>query len=584
MTKERRLQALRRQIRRLETRAGKLERTSNLYSWVRLIIFAVGAIAGGFVYFLGYPAFFWVPPLAGLLLFAIVVHYHRQIDDSLTRHRAWSVVKENHIARAQLDWGRLPVNLSQPEHSLELDLDLVGEHSLHRLVDTAVSQGGSRRLREWLANPVPDPQATLQRQQIVRELVPLSLFRDKLTLKGILAAEGKDPWSPEKVLDWLERHALPPSLRIWLFALTALAALNATLFVLNLFGVIPPIWRLTLALYLGLLLLQSREIGEPFREAAHLRDILEQLTAVFGHLEAFSNSKKSHVRVPFLRALCEPFLKESHRPSLYLARVRRVVNATGVRGNPILWLALNILAPWDTFFAYLLDQYKKEIARRLPGWMNIWFEVEALSSLANLAYLNPRYTFPEITVDGQTGRSPIFQTRELGHPLLPDQERICNDFTVDSMGEINIFTGSNMSGKSTFLRTVGINLLLAFAGGPVNARELRTIPFRPVSCIRISDSVTEIFRGTNNRERLAGSRAYIQALAGKPGVGLLSTHDLELIHLAEEVKALKNYHFRDDIVDGRMVFDYKLHLGPSPTTNALKIMEMEGLPVSRPTH
>ena len=169
-----------------------------------------------------------------------------------------------------------------------------------------------------------------------------------------------------------------------------------------------------------------------------------------------------------------------------------------------------------------------------------------------------------------------------------------------------------MSGKSTFLRTMGVNLCLAYAGAPVNASAFQTIPLRLCTCIKVSDSVTdgisyfyaevrrlkmllraleadesiplcflidEIFRGTNNRERLIGSRAYIHALTRGHGVGALSTHDLELVTLAETIPQIHNYHFREDVQAGRMVFDYHLRSGPCPTTNALTIMRMEGLPV-----
>jgi DNA mismatch repair ATPase MutS len=170
-----------------------------------------------------------------------------------------------------------------------------------------------------------------------------------------------------------------------------------------------------------------------------------------------------------------------------------------------------------------------------------------------------------------------------------------------------------MSGKSTFLRTLGVNLVLAFSGGPVDAANFETAFFRLHTCIRISDSITsgishfyaevkclkslmntlegshnlpllylidEIFQGTNNRERLIGSRAFIRALAGQEGVGLISTHDLELSHLAEEIPSLHNSHFEDSVSDGRLLFDYHIQPGPSPTTNALKIMALEGLPIT----
>ena len=170
-----------------------------------------------------------------------------------------------------------------------------------------------------------------------------------------------------------------------------------------------------------------------------------------------------------------------------------------------------------------------------------------------------------------------------------------------------------MSGKSTFLRTLGVNLCLAYIGGPVNANDMRVIPMRLFTCIQISDSLSngisyfyaevqrlkkllealqkeddfplfflidEIFRGTNNKERRIGSRAYVQSLIQGRGVGVISTHDLELVKLADEISGIRNFHFREDVRDERMVFDYRLRPGPCPTTNALKIMQLEGLPVS----
>ena len=170
--------------------------------------------------------------------------------------------------------------------------------------------------------------------------------------------------------------------------------------------------------------------------------------------------------------------------------------------------------------------------------------------------------FPDIVSATAAAQQPVFVARGLGHPLLPDDGRVCNDFTLEHLGEIVMITGSNMSGKSTFLRTLGVNLCLAFSGAPVQASALCTMPFRLFTCISISDSVTdgmsyfyaevrrlkallealaldhpcplfflidEIFRGTNNRERVIGSRAYVQALAGRHGVGIVSTHDLELV-------------------------------------------------------
>src|SRR5258705_3874820 len=207
----------------------------------------------------------------------------------------------------------------------------------------------------------------------------------------------------------------------------------------------------------------------------------------------------------------------------------------------------------------------------------------------------------------------LFDSRALGHPLLKREAKICNDFSLDQHQKIVILTGSNMAGKSTFLRTVGVNLCLAYVGAPVNASSLRVSLFRVFTCIKVSDSVQdglsyfyaevkrlkallsaterdddlpvlflidEIFRGTNNRERQIGSRAYVRALANRrTAVGIIATHDLELTRLADEIPGIANFHFREEVRDGKMVFDYRLRPGPCPTTNALDIMALEGLPV-----
>jgi hypothetical protein len=350
-------------------------------------------------------------------------------------------------------------------------------------------------------------------------------------------------------------------------------------------------------LYLAL----GRAAGELFPAALALQAALQQAGAVFRFLET--------ARLPAgsaLSSLCEAF-RQPDRPSAYLRRVNRIVNAAGLAANPVMALLLNLVVPWNLFLAVRLDHWRGELARRLPGWLDVWHELEALSGLATFAYLNPQASFPTLVEGGAP-----FRGEQLGHPLLPDGVKVRNDFTIPALGTVDIITGSNMAGKSSFLRTLGVNLLLAYAGGPVDAAALNLRLFRLFSSIRLTDSVTdgisyfyaevrrlkallaalhapderplfflidEIFRGTNNRERLIGSQAYVEALSGSHGVGVVATHDLELVQLAQTLPNVRNFHFRDEIAEARMVFDYQLRPGPSPTTNALKIMRQAGLPV-----
>jgi len=351
------------------------------------------------------------------------------------------------------------------------------------------------------------------------------------------------------------------------------------------------------------MLLKQGRIATAWGEVQDLEKALRRFGTVFKYLESRGCSG-----LPQLQKLCSPFLDPHKRPSAELRRIERIAAALGLRTNALLWLIVHVFVPWDFFFTYRLELVKKEISQELPRWLDVWYELEALNSLANFGWLNPHYTFPEIVSEQK-----LFAGKGLGHPLLKPQQKVANDFHLDEQQQLVLLTGSNMAGKSTFLRTIGLNLRLAYAGSTVNADSLQVSLFRLFTCINVSDSVQdglsyfyaevrrlkqllsaveaghelpilfmidEIFRGTNNRERHIGSGAFIRALSDRDNaVGVIATHDLELTRLADENRGIANYHFCEEVSDGRMVFDYLLRSGPCPTTNALKIMQIEGLPV-----
>ncbi len=594
--------AFQRQIERLDQRLVDLRQLSQRFAWVRAAIFFGGLLLSGTVYFLSNVWGASLTLFAVVNLFIVVVILHRRVDQGIDRYQAWQEIKKTQIARMQLDWEHIPALAQlQPsyEHSFEADLDLVGHRSLHQLLDTPVSLEGSLLLRDWLTQPYPHPADFARRQALVRELIPLHLFRHKLILNATVSAKARKIWDAKRLLSWLA-HPAEQALRGWLVMLSLVAGLNWVLLILGYSAWLP----YTITLYLGLQLVKGGALRQPLEDAAALQNALQQMDAVFKQLERFN-----YQHTPHLKLLCQPFWETGHRPSSYLGRLNRLLVGVGLRQNPFLGLLLNVILPWDAFFAHQIDRVRGEMAGCASTWLEAWFELEAVSALANFAYLNPTYSLPELLPDSG---EPVLTTCQIGHPLLPEEQRVCNDFTLTSIGDIALITGSNMAGKSTFLRTVGINLALAYAGGPVCAKSLSTRIFRLFTCIKVSDSVTdgtsyfyaevkrlralltaleateslplfffidEIFRGTNNRERLIGSRSYLQTLVAQHGVGLVSTHDLELTKLADMISQITNYHFRDDIAGDQMIFDYKLHPGPCPTTNALKIMRLEGLPV-----
>jgi hypothetical protein len=608
---QRKIHALQRQLARLDQRIRRLQLSSTHYTRARAACVLLGLGAALLIERLYGTAWGLLMVGLGLAVFLGLVALHNRVKARIVRHAIWRHLKTTHVARLQRDWPHIPSPAQEPdmpEHVFAADVNITGPRSLLHLLDTTTSHGGQARLRSWFLQPTLDAEVIRQRQAHVRELRPLAAFRDHLALCGALVAGNTSArWDEASVLAWLQDHTPTPALAGWITLLGGLAATNITLMSLSALALVPAWWPLSLMLYATLYLYKHSAAQALFVEAYRLEQALEHLRAVLLYLETHRYSG-----TPLLARLCAPFLQVGRRPSLALTQIIRIAGAAGVQQSNMLGFLVNALVPWDLYFAHRLNQYKATIRTDLPRWLDTWYELEALNALAHFGYLNPDYVFPEVQPANAKPTVPVLQTRTLGHPLLPATERVCNDFTFARLGDMALITGSNMSGKSTFLRTLGVNLCLAYAGAPVNASAFQTIPLRLCTCIKVSDSVTdgisyfyaevrrlkmllraleadesiplcflidEIFRGTNNRERLIGSRAYIHALTRGHGVGALSTHDLELVTLAETIPQIHNYHFREDVQAGRMVFDYHLRSGPCPTTNALTIMRMEGLPV-----
>lgn len=601
-----RMKRLENRIARLGRRAEELERVSNKYWNVRRTLFVCGILLSGFFcrYFEQLGG--WICVASFVAIFWVVSFYHRRVRDSIARNALMLDIKQTQVARIHLDWSKIPPSnqlSSNTAHPFEADLDITGERSLHRLLDTAITSEGSDRLKSWLLNTSPNPGDIRRRQSLVRELKDHSLFRDKLLLHSTVArTTSKGRWKSNILIDWIRNPVSKDSLVSTARLLGLLAGLNLTLILLSGFGLIPGVWPIAFLIYVSVMMAKRARIATAWGELQELEGTLRRFRVVFQYLESTGYENR-----PGLAQVCLPFRDKRQRPSTQLKRVERIAAALGLRTNPVLWLVVHALIPWDFYFTYRLEFLKEDVARLLPGWLDAWYEIEALNSLANFAYLNPQYAFPEIE-----SKLNLFDAVALGHPLIKPEVKVCNDFEIGKHNKISILTGSNMAGKSTFIRTVGINLCLAYAGAPVSAARLAVSIFRIFTCIKVSDSVQdglsyfyaevkrlksmlsvieeegppvlflidEIYRGTNSRERHIGSHALIRTLSNHTtAVGIIATHDLELVTLADEIQGVSNFHLRDEVRNGKMVFDYLLRKGPCPTTNALKLMQIEGLPV-----
>ncbi len=591
-------------ISRIDGRIKYLESKSWHYSNFRLFLFISG-LTDFSVYYFFFSNYLLLALLAVIIVvYLVTVNLHSKIDLAVKRTTLWREIQETQLAKIRLDWKNIP-SIDFPESSinpLEADLNLSGNQSLLHLANIAVTKQGREKLRKYLSIEKPGYDDILSRQILVKELVPLSRFRDKIRLISLYPA--KKELDGSILADWLEQSNSGGSNKKYLVGLALLAPVNIILFLLYIYIGLFPFWIFTLLLYASVYYFGNKQKNKTFVELEFLQDEFSKFGSIFEFIEKYPLRKNSNIS-----KFCEPFTKTEINPSILLKKISKAIDVLRIKkGNPFVWGIWSLLFPVDFYYNGKLFYYKKIIKLNFKNWLNTFYELEAINSLANYAWLNPGYTFPEII--GRNGH--LLKATKLGHPFIRYNRKVCNDFSLEDVGEIHMITGSNMSGKSTFLRTLGINLCLAYAGAPVNAENFKCSIFRIFTCIKVNDSVVdgisyfyaevkrlkalldeankkddrplfflidEIFRGTNNIERLKGSAAFIKTLSGLNASGALATHDLELVKLETEIKGLKNYHFKESIADGKMSFDYKLQPGPCPTTNALKIMALEGLPV-----
>ncbi|MBI4719920.1 MAG: hypothetical protein HY770_01540 [Chitinivibrionia bacterium] len=599
-------QSLQRHLNRLDRHRDSARRLGERFTRLRMIVFAAGGAAG----YLGYAAD-RVPLAVGLsaffgTLFLVLFYFHSRLKQRTQRLDRWIAIRRAHLARATLDWEGVPPARDYPvpeHHPYAHDLDIVGHYSLLRLIDTTVSTHGRRRLVAALLDPDLDPDAIEQRQQLVRELAPRSLLCDRLALEAKRGAEDGELQS-DRMVRALQTSQAIPGLRILLGVETGLAALTL-LFVVLEFGLGGlRLWGYTFLLYVLIYFGAFLRLAPVFSQALDLRRQLEGLGGLFWLLE-----KRRDGSAPGLMEVMAPFHRPGMRPSEMIRGIARVCAALSVQGNMLVHLALNAVLPWDLYFIFRYERVRGRIAALFPEWMEALGRLEAAAAPARFGALHPGYVFPRL--DRSAPSSPRIAAVGMGHPLIPHSRRVVNDFTLEHSGSVVLLTGSNMSGKSAFLRTVGINACLALAGGPVCAESFALSVLRIRCSVRIQDDleeglsyfyaevkrlkqildaaadrsappilflIDEIYKGTNNRERLLGSTCYLKTLLECRGLGLVTTHDLELATLEAEAKGIRNFHFQEEVADGKLVFDYRLRPGPCPTTNALRIMALEGLP------
>ncbi len=584
---------------------GLVEATANEAIWARRSRFASNARLACFVLLgaIAWLAFgthtlgaFWlVPPV--FCFVALVVAHDRILRREARASRVRAFYEEG-IARLEDRWpgrGDAGERYRDPNHPYAEDLDVFGRGSLFELLATTRTAAGSDRLANWLLDSA-DAETIRARQAAIVELKPRVDLRLAMTLAG---DEAGSSLQREKLETWASASmtAFPKWIRPLSILMTSLSLGGIALWIFTAAGPFP----LGLALLAqSIFALSVRSRVTPVLAAA---ETPVQSLARTASLLACIESEQ--FEAPLLATLRGELETTGRPPSAELEALRRLVDRRDARANQF-FLPIAALLLWGTHVAIALEKWRARCGPRLAVWVEAAGEIEALSALSNFAFEHPDDPLPEI-VEGE----PLFEGTGLGHPLLPSNQCVRNDLRLGRRPQALVMSGSNMSGKSTMLRTVGCNTILALAGAPVRARHLRLSPVHIAASIRIVDSLQqgqshfmaeimrlrqvveiardrppalflldEILHGTNSHDRRIGAEAVIQGLLEYGALGIVTTHDLALTEIVPRSGGrLENVHFEDHLEDGVMHFDYELRPGIVEKSNALELMRSVGLDV-----
>jgi len=544
--------------------------------------------------------------IAGFIAFmALLVHHSRVLaDEDLARR--FARVNRDALLRIGGRFAELSENgasFQDPKHPYTDDLDVFGPGSLFQRVSVAHTRVGQEKLAAFFREPA-NAALIRERQIAVRALAPLLEVRQRIEALslGVVdpGSKRKDPPNPEPLLRWAEEK---PQLEHWLHVVWAARLLPffniAGMVAWSTFGRSWLFFAIPAALSLFALSLSNAISSRVFSAVSETQGAFLRYGTLLAQLEALN------VEAPLVRAAQARLNASGKKPSEEMRRFERVVGFFELKHNGMIYPVVNLFLLWDIHCVLALEAWQESAGRHVREWLDVVGEMEALSSLAGLTLDEPEFSFPDIV--------PVtcFRAESLGHPLIHSAVRVTNDVNLPEPGTALLVTGSNMSGKSTMLRSMGLANVLAFAGGPVCAKKLILSEFTLATSIRMSDSLAsgvshfyaeinklkavvdqtsgpkpvfflldEILHGTNSLERQIGARWVIAELIKRGALGAVSTHDMGLCQLSSELMSrVTLIHFRETVSGNEMTFDYKAHPGPVQAGNALRLMRRIGLEV-----
>lgn len=562
-----------------------------------------GAAAGWLA--LGRGWFGWEWLIVPLALFVVLVVWHERTQRRWQRATRAVAFYENGLERLEDRWagaGVAGTRFANPSHPYAGDLDVFGPGSLFERLCSARTQVGEACLAAWLCVPAT-ADVIRARQAAVQELQPRLDLREDLALLGEAVRPGigaaRAGGDTEALAAWGAARLLPAPRAVRLVA-ALLAAAAAAALVAWVGGAAPVPFYALLLVGQAFAWKQRVSVRQALRDVETFGKALELLSQLLARIE------RERFRSPALEQL-RTALDDQHGrpPSQVIAHLQRLIERLQAQQNQV-FAPLGFVLLWTTQCGLAIGAWRAAHGPQVAGWLRVIGEFEALGALASYAFECPDDPFPQIVDDG-----PCLEAEALAHPLLPVRGAVRNDLSLGKEILLFLVSGSNMSGKSTWLRTIGTNTVLALAGAPVRARSFRLSPFRVGASLQVQDSLQEgvsrfyaeimrlrqvvelgggappllflldeILHGTNSHDRRVGAEAVVRALVRRGAVGLVTTHDLALTQIAEDpVLRAVNVHFEDQLDAGKMFFDYRLRTGVVEKSNAIALMRAVGLEV-----
>lgn len=591
------LEAYRHQLAALDIKLALLQKRKSVFGWLRFVTLIAAFIALWKLWPLGLivalPVF---SILTGLFLFIL----SKDLNNNLTIENSVRLrkINETEIEILNHHFTHLPdgSNYKPETHEYANDLDIFGRASLYQYINRTNSEQGNKMFADWLLHQAL-PGMILQRQETVKELTPETGWRQQLQSCGI--ATKITIATQQRIEKWLEQPVSFSGKLLWNILKYLLPAISFSFLTLHLINILDasifyPLMLLMLAVSFAI----SKLIISDYLQLNRIAPELESLSGSISLIE------KKEFKTDLIKQLQAKYKTGLVASSESIKKLKMVLDLLDIRLNPLVFIPLNTFLFWDLQQIFTLEKWKIANKHNIRDWFDTLAEIECLSSIANLAFNHPENSFPRIS-----NKDGVFVADSLGHPLIAKEKMVCNSFSTEGVNQMNLITGSNMAGKSTFLRSIGINIVLAMIGSTVFARSLALSPMKVLSSMRVNDNLEEststfyaelkklkevinsvynnekvfllldeILRGTNSADRHAGSKALIKQLIHHKAVGLIATHDLELAKLADEFPdKIHNYHFDVQVANDELYFDYKLKRGICQSMNASLLMKKIGI-------